>query len=620
MPESAFKDHHREYRLFAVRMIVAALLVVLAAGLLVWRYYHLQVVKHEDFVTQSENNRVHVLPISPTRGLIYDRNGVLLADNKAGFTLSIVVERAEDLEQLLTDLDELLDLKEEELGRFEKQKSRRKPYEPVPLRINLTEKEQSVLAVNEYRLQGVEITAQLVRHYPHGELFSHVLGYVGRINDRELPQLDPVRYSGTYVIGKTGVEKEYEDPLMGQVGYEYVETNARGRVMRVLERIAPEVGKDLHLHLDIRLQKEMYEALGEERGAVVAMDVRTGGVLAMVSKPGFDTNPFVTGISSADYKALLESPDRPLFDRVTQGQYPPGSTIKPSFGIATLQTGVMEKDSTIYDPGFFRLPNSTHRYRDWKRGGHGAAIDLHDAIVQSCDTYFYTVGVKMGIDRLAFYGSKFGLGEKTGVDLPSERGGLMPTKEWKRGARGVPWYPGDTVNTAIGQGFMLATPLQLAVLATRLAARGEQVVPRVVEAVGGLAGERPVSEGRMGVAPEHWDFVIDAMKDVVHGARGTAKGINKELDYTIAGKTGTAQVISIRQDEEYDAKEIAKRNRDHALFIAFAPVEEPEVAVGVIVENGEHGSTTAAPIARRFFDKYMELYHQTAVAVDGSTD
>ena len=614
MHDRAFKDPQREFRMFSVRLAVAALVVVMMASGLLWRYYHLQVTRHRDFVTHSENNRVHVRPISPTRGLIKDRNGVLLADNRAGFSLSIVVERSDDLEGLLAELDALLDLDDEELERFRRQLNRRKPYEPVPLRLNLTEREQAVLAVNEYRLQGVEITAQLVRHYPHAELLSHLLGYVGRINDKELPELDPVRYSGTYVIGKTGIEKSYESELLGQVGYEYVETNARGRVMRMLERIAPAVGKDITLHLDIRLQRVAYDALGDELGALVALDVHTGGVLAMVSKPGFDSNLFVTGISHKDYQALLDSPDRPLFDRVLQGQYPPGSTVKPSFGFAALETGVMSPDTAIWDPGFFRLPNHGHKYRDWKKGGHGGRVDLHQAIVESCDTYFYTAGVKMGIDQLSRYGHLFGFGEPTGIDLPAERAGIMPSREWKSGVKGVSWYPGDTVNTSIGQGFMLATPLQLAVAASRLASRGEIRQPRLVSQVGGRVVEPGPPEAMIGGESVHWDTVIAAMKDVVHGPRGTAKIIAKDLDYTIAGKTGTAQVVGIAQGATYDASRLHKRQRDHALFIAFAPAEAPEIAIGLIVENGEHGSSTAAPIARKVFDSYMALKREARIA------
>lgn len=607
MHDRAFKNPESEYRLFYLRLGVAALVLVVLTGVLVWRYHYLQVIRHSDFATQSENNRVHVRPVSPTRGLIYDRNGVLLADNRAGFSLSIVVERADNLDELLAELDSLLGLHDEERERFQRQMQRRKPYEPVPLRINLSEKEQAVLAVNEYRLHGVEITAQLVRHYPHAELLSHVLGYVGRINEQELPELDPQRYSGTYVIGKTGIEKFYEDELLGDVGYEYVETNARGRVMRMLERIAPAVGADLTLSLDIRLQQVAYDALGDELGGVVLLDVRSGGVLAMVSKPGFDANQFVTGISYRNYQDLLNSPDRPLFDRVMQGQYPPGSTVKPAFGFAALETGVMTMETAIFDPGFFRLPNHSHKYRDWKKGGHGSRINLYDAIVQSCDTYFYTAGVRMGIDNLHDYGVLFGFGEKTGIDLPAERTGIMPSRHWKRATKGVAWYPGDTVNTSIGQGFMLATPLQLAVSASRIASRGEIRPPRLVSKIADRELEPGPPEAVIKGDTRHWDYVINAMKDVVHGPRGTGKIIAKDLDYQIAGKTGTAQVVGIRQGETYNAANLKKHQRDHALFIAFAPVENPEVAIGIIVENGEHGSSTAGPIARAVFDSYMAL-------------
>jgi len=617
MHDRAFKDPQREYRLFYLRLGVAVLGLVVLTGIVLWRYYYLQVVRHSDFATQSENNRVHVRPVSPTRGLIYDRNGVLLADNRAGFSLSIVVERTDNLDTLLAELDSLLKLDDEELERFQRQTQRRKPYEPVPLRINLSEKEQAVLAVNEYRLHGVEITAQLVRHYPHGELLSHVLGYVGRINDQELPELDPVRYSGTYVIGKTGVEKFYEDELLGDVGYEYVETNARGRVMRMLERIAPAVGADLTLHLDIRLQQVAYDALGEERGAVVLLDTRNGGVLAMVSKPGFDANQFVTGISYKNYQELLNSPDRPLFDRVMQGQYPPGSIVKPVFGLAALETGVMSMDTAIFDPGFYRLPNHSHKYRDWKKGGHGSRVNLHDAIVQSCDTYFYTAGVRMGIDNLHAYGVRFGFGEKTGIDLPAERTGIMPSRDWKKGVKGVSWYPGDTVNTSIGQGFMLTTPLQLAVSASRVASRGEIRAPRLVSRIGDTALDQGPPDGVIKGDSRHWDYVINAMTDVVHGQRGTAKIIAKDLDYRIAGKTGTAQVVGIRQGETYDAAKLSKQQRDHALFVAFAPVDNPEVAIGIIVENGEHGSSTAAPIARKIFDSYMTFKAEETGGIPG---
>ncbi|GIX30977.1 MAG: peptidoglycan glycosyltransferase [Porticoccaceae bacterium] len=617
MKPAPFPDPERDRRVVTRRLLASGLFVLLGCALLAARYYQLQVIRHQDFATQSEANRVHVLPLPPSRGLIFDRNGELLADNRPGFTLSVVVERAGDLSGLLARLDRLVDLSDEELARFERLKGRRKPYEPVPLRVSLSEEERSRIAVEEYRLPGVEVTAELIRHYPHGPLLAHVVGYVGRINERELETLDPVRYSGTYVVGKTGLEKYYEDALMGEVGYEYVETNARGRVMRVLERIPPAAGRDLVLGLDLRLQEAAWEALGDARGALAMLDVRSGAVLALVSKPSFDPNPFVSGIDAASYRALLESPGRPLFHRAIQGQYPPGSTVKPAFALAALAEGAMGLDTAIYDPGYFTLPGSSRRYRDWRKGGHGW-VDVHDAIVQSCDTYFYTAGVRLGIERLARWGRAFGLGEPTGIDLPGESAGIMPDRAWKRAAKGRPWYPGDTVNASIGQGYVLATPLQLAVMAARLARRGERLVPRLALRVGEEPLALPLLAGRIEAPEADWDAVLDAMVDVVHGPRGTAKGIAAGLSYTIAGKTGTAQVYSLGQEETYDERRVAQHRRDHALFIAFAPAERPEVALGLIVENGGHGSSAAAPVARRVLDRYMALYHGDGGASDAA--
>lgn len=603
--DRALKNPQLESRIFVLRLLFALLVVVLMVVVLLWRYFHLQVIRYEGLVTLSDRNRVLVESAPPTRGLIYDRNGVLLADNRPSFNLSIVTERAEDLGRLIDEIDGLIGVSDTEKTRFYKQlKRRRRPYEPVPLRLDLNEREQGVLAVNEYHLPGVEVTVQLLRNYPFGKELAHVLGYVGRINDRDIQTLDPVRYSGTLVVGKTGLERYYEDELLGQVGYQTVETNARGRVMRHLERTDPIAGKDLHLYLDSRLQHVAYEALGENRGAVVAIEIATGGVLAMASAPTFDANEFVTGISFDHYDALLNSPDQPLFDRVLQGQYPPGSTVKPLYGLAALESGIVNKDYKIYDPGFYQLKNEERKYRDWKKGGHGSKIYLRDAIIQSCDTFFYDAGVRMTIDTLSLYGSRFGLGQKTGIDMPIERAGIMPSRAWKRGARGLSWYPGDTVNTSIGQGFTLATPMQLAVATSRVASRGEMRSPKLVRTQHALLPPA----GRIQASDDNWNYIHQAMQDVVHTRRGTAQIINRGLEYHIAGKTGTAQVIGIKQDEEYDAETVAKRNRDHALFIAFAPAENPRIAVSVIVENGEHGSSTAAPVARKVIDAFMAYY------------
>ncbi|MBK6960591.1 MAG: penicillin-binding protein 2 [Gammaproteobacteria bacterium] len=604
------RNHRNEHLLFVGRLGFATAVMALMVGALVWRYFDLQISRHGDFVTLAERNRIHVRAIPPPRGLIFDRNGILLADNRPGFTLSIAVERAGNLDALLGALDELLDLGDSEIERFRELAARRRPYESVPLRYNLSELEQSLLAVNEYRLDGVEIAAQLIRHYPLGERFAHVLGYVGRIDERELKTLDPAAYSGIYLIGKTGLERFYERELLGRPGAEYVETNARGRVMRVLDRVPPAAGANLRLHLDARLQEVAYQALAGARGAVVAIDTKTGGVLAMASAPSFDPNPFVTGISTAEYKALIESPDNPLFDRAVRGQYPPGSTVKPVFGLAALDSGIATPSFGIYDPGFFRLDNSTHKYRDWKRGGHGI-VNLYDAIVQSCDVYFYTVGTRMGIDRLHRYATAFGFGAPTGVDLPNEAAGIMPSREWKPGARGLAWYPGDTVNTSIGQGFMTATPLQLAVATSRIAMRGEVRAPRLGRTLGLSPVANPPSAAPIRVASEHWDEIFRGMRGVVEDRQGTARSAIAAMGpatYTMAGKTGTAQVVGVKQNARYDPRRLTKTQLDHALFIAFAPVESPRIAVGVLVENGEHGSSTAAPVARRVIDAFMQFY------------
>jgi penicillin-binding protein 2 len=608
--DRVLRNHRNEHLLFVGRLGFAVVVMALLVATLVWRYFDLQIRRHGDFVTLAERNRIHVRAIPPPRGLIFDRNGVLLADNRPGFTLSIVIERAGNLDALISALDDLLDLGDSEIRRFRELAARRRPYESVPLRYNLSELEQSVIAVNEYRLDGVEISAQLVRFYPRGEPFAHVLGYVGRIDERELKALDATAYSGVYLIGKTGLERFYESDLLGRPGAEYVETNARGRVMRVLDRVPPVAGANLRLHLDSRLQETAYQALAGARGAVVAIDTRTGGVLAMASAPSFDPNPFVTGISTAAYKELLESPDRPLIDRAARGLYPPGSTVKPVFALAALDSGIATPGFRIYDPGVFRLDNSTHQYRDWKRGGHGT-VTLYDAIVQSCDTFFYTVGTRMGIDRLHHYATAFGFGAPTGIDLPNEAGGTMPSRDWKRGVSGLAWYPGDTVNTSIGQGFMTATPLQLAVAAARIAMRGEVRSPRLGRTLGQSPVTNPVAAQPIVAAAAHWDQVIDAMRGVVQDRRGTANralAAMGALSYSMAGKTGTAQVVGVKQNAKYDPRRLAKAQLDHALFIAFAPVELPRIAVGVLVENGEHGSSTAAPVARQVIDAFMQHY------------
>lgn len=606
--DQRFKDHHREARITSSRLVLTSVIMAAMVALLVFRYYTLQVVHHEDYATRSDRNRVHVQPVPPTRGLIYDRDGELLADNRPSYTLSIIRERVGDMEGTVELLRTLVDIPQSDLEKFYDQLQQwRRPFEAIPLRYGLTEEEIARLAVNEYRLEGVEINAQLVRHYPRGALFAHVLGYVGRISQADLAQFDDnqhKRYSGTHSIGKSGLEKQYESLLLGDVGSQNVETNARGRVLRVLDRTDPKPGEDLYLHLDADIQRVAVEALGEYRGAVVAMDVKSGGVLAAVSTPSFDPNLFVTGISFGDYRRLNQSLDLPLFNRFLQGQYPPGSTVKPVVGLAGLHYDVVDTSYSVKDPGFYRLPGDDRLYRDWKRYGHGNQVDLEQAIEESCDVYFYDLGHRMGIDSIHEFGVKFGLGSRTAVDIPSERAGLWPSREWKRNHRGLPWFPGDNLNVAIGQGFSLTTPMQLAQMTTTLANRGHRLRPQMVSRVGDEPVV-PVEEEELDVAPEDWDFVLSAMEGVMHGERGTARRAALGADYHMAGKTGTAQVVAIPQGEEYDSEALLERQRDHALFVGFAPADNPQIAVAVVVENGESGSGVAAPVARKVFDAYM---------------
>jgi penicillin-binding protein 2 len=603
----ALKDSHREIRIFSARTVTAVSLVLGLLGVILARYYSLQVTEYETYRTQSDRNRVQLQPLPPKRGLIFDRNGVLLADNRPSYILSIVREQVEDLDATLAELQTLVPISENDLENFHKKLKRRRLYDAVPLRFRLTEKERARLAVNRYRLPGVVVDAQLLRHYPHGELFSHALGYVGRINEREALELDESDYRGTFHVGKVGVEKYYEDILHGDVGYQNVESNAHGRVLRVLERHDPSPGADLTLHLDIRVQRAAYEAMGDRRGAVVAIDPLTGGVLALVSTPGFDTNLFVNGISSTDYSALRDSPDVPLFNRAVQGQYPPGSTVKPIMGMAGLESGLVTPETTVPDPGWYRLPGDSRRYRDWilriRGTGHAPLVDLKMAIAESCDVYFYDLARRLTIDRMHDYLEPYGMGNRTGIDTTNERRGVLPSTRWKREAMAQAWYPGETLSAGIGQGYVLTTPLQLAVATTVLASRGERRVPRFLMAVDGEQVEAPVLEPLV-ASDANWDAVHGGMLEVVHGERGTAKQLAKGIQYRMAGKTGTAQVIGIAQNAVYNEEEVAERHRHHGLFIAFAPQEAPTIAVAIIVENGG-GSSAASPIARKVIDTWL---------------
>lgn len=597
------KDPSAEAELYQGRAVFAIVVIALVFTVVLSRYVYLQVFQYQRFKTESDNNRVHVQSLAPKRGLIYDRKGRLLAENISSQSLVLVRERVPDLEDTLARLQQLLAIEDDDIEDFRRRLKRQRPFEEVPLLFNLDEQQIAKVAVNIHTLPGVEIQAQLVRHYPHGELFGHVIGYVGRINEREQKTLDPENYSATYSIGKLGVERYYESQLHGQVGYQNVETDVRGRILRVLDQIDPVPGNDLHLHLDVDLQRAGYETLAGRRGSVVAMNVKNGGLLAVVSSPSYDGNLFVNGISSKDYAALRDSPDLPLFNRSLQGQYPPASTVKPVIGMAGLHYGTVTPNTTVRDPGWYQLPNDTRFYRDWKREGHAARINLSDSIIESCDVYFYDLAYKLGIDKIHEFMTSFGYGVPTGVDLTSERSGLMPSKAWKKRVHNLPWFPGETLNIGIGQGYMLATPMQLAAATVVLANKGQWIQPRVLRKMGDLE-PLPVRRDTLDVDPAHWAVIEKAMFDVVHGVHGTARAASRGMAYDMAGKTGTAQVVGIAQGEKYDSEALAKRKRDHALYIGYAPADDPQIAVAVVIENGEK-SSEAVKVARAVMDAYL---------------
>lgn len=602
------KSPEQELRIFRVRALLAVVLVFALTGVLMGRLAWLQVVQHEVYSTRSEKNRVRVEPLPPTRGLIYDRNGVLLAENRPTYNLTLVRERVDDLDATLGLLVELLELPEEEAEAFRvRSRQRQRPFQPALLMSDLDEEQIARLSVNRHLLPGVEVEAQLLRYYPDAEVMAHALGYVGRINAEELANLDTGRYAGTHFIGKTGVERFYEDQLHGQAGLRKVETNARGRVLRELGRTDPVPGQNITLTLDKQLQKLAYELLDGRRGSIVAIAPRTGEILAMVSTPGFDSNQFVTGIDVASYRALQENLDLPLYNRAIRGHYPPGSTIKPFLALAGLAEGVITPDRTINDPGFYQLPNDTRRYRNWLRWGHGR-VDMERSIAVSNNTYYYALAHDLGIDRIHEAMSAFGFGKRVGHDIFGESTALMPSREWKRGRFNQPWYPGETLSVGIGQGYWQVTPLQLATATAVLANRGEWVKPRLASRIGDEELPARLADTPSDIEIPNdawWDRIFSGMEKVLTGHEGTARRTGVGLEYRMAGKSGTAQVFSLGQDQRYNAEELAERLRDHALFMAFAPTEDPQIAVSVIVENAGGGSTHAAHLARAMSDAWL---------------
>ena len=628
---SRLKDHTAEQRMFGRRVVAASFIIMLLLGALGARLFYLQVVRHDYFSDLSQGNRIRIDPIPPPRGLILDRNGVPLALNRPAYQLELTREQTPDLDDTLARLVELQLLAPEDVARTKRTIMARRTFDAVPIKLQVTEDELARFAVRRPDFPGVEIRPRLTRYYPMGGVGVHALGYVGSISEKDQERIDVAKYSGTTLIGKLGVERNYEEALHGETGYQQMLVNAQGRrVDRVginapqLERKEPIAGDDLLLSIDARLQQAAEEALGGQRAAVVAIDPSNGDVLAFVSTPTFDPNGFARGLTVAEYRALEDSPDKPLYDRALRGVYPPGSTIKPLIALAALEYGVTDPEATRYCKGVWQFPGSSHKYRDWKKGGHGT-VDMHKAIAQSCDVYFYGISDVIGIDRMHDFLVQFGLGDKTGIDVLGERSGLVPSRAWKKKAFKRKdlqvWFPGETVIAGIGQGYMLATPLQLAHVAATISTRGKRFAPRVVRgvrnSVTGQVTELPPRElPEVKVKdPTSWDVIIGGMVGVTSPG-GTAWRAQAGAPYQMAGKTGTAQVFTVGQTEKYKESEVAERLRDHALFIAFAPVDAPRIAVAVLVENGRSGSGTAAPIARKVFDAYLAPPDATPAAPD----
>ena len=608
------RDAPAEAEIFRRRAVWGFLIAMLLLGTLGLRFAWLQVSQYEVYQTRSESNRIRLRSIPPSRGLVYDRNGRLLADNVPAYRLELIPEQVDDIDATIADLSDVVSLDEEDLRRFRATLKSKRRFQSVPIKLRLNESEMASFAVNRYRFPGVEVVPYLTRRYPYGELFAHVIGYVGRLDESDLAAMseqDIAEYDGTTHIGKSGIEKHYEKELHGQVGFERVEINAEGRVLRVIERQPAIPGRDLFLSIDADLQAAVEAAFEGQPGAAVAVDPRDGEVLALVSLPSYDPNDFVYGISQRDYSRLLANPGRPLFNRALSGGYEPGSTLKPFIGLAGLELGLRRPEQTVLSTGAFKLPNQDREYRDWRPGGHGR-VDLKEALAQSVNTYFYGLAVDLGIDRLSEYMAQFGFGAPSGIDLDGEATGILPSREWKSANRNQPWFPGETVIAGIGQGFWVVTPLQLAEGLSMLANGGVRYPLHLLHAIRD-GYDAPVSVLAMPPPPpsvvrdpSNLAAVREGMIAVVHGATGSAhRVIGLDAPYTIAGKSGTAQRVSRRGEESIRVNDLPFELRHRALFVAYAPAEKPEIAVVVVVEHGGSGSLAAAPVARRILDAWV---------------
>ncbi|MEL0658188.1 penicillin-binding protein 2 [Psychromonas arctica] len=610
---NSIRNHSAESALFMRRTIVVFLGILFTVGILITNLYYLQINSFNTYKTRSNANRISVQTVPPNRGLIYDRNGVILAENRPVYSLQVIPNKTKHLQDDIERLASLLSLTEDELSDFKSKSRYSRSFKAITIRDQLTPEEVAKFTVNQHLYRGFSIQANLKRYYPFGNAFTHVLGYIAKINSRDLEKIEErgerVRYQGTHYIGKLGIERYYEDILHGQPGQRQVEVDSWGKVIRTLSFTSPVPGKDIKLNIDINLQLKAQELLGDNRGSIILMDARNGAVLSLVSAPSYDPNLFVTGISQKKYQELLESKDRPLINRATQGRYPPASTIKPQMALLALDEKVITEETKIFDPGWWVVPNSKRRFRDWKRWGHGL-VDVFHAIEQSCDTFFYDTSYKLGIDRIEPFMRLFGFGEYSGLDIAEETKAIMPSRDWKRTRFNQPWYDGDTISIGIGQGYWTVTPIQLTKATAMLSKRGQNIKPHILNSI--ISAEETITpeyEVKQAVklhSQRYWDVALEAMQGVTSKRRGTAYRTFGDAPYTVAGKSGTAQVINIKEDEVYDADKISERHRDNAMFVAFAPFESPEIVVTVVLENAGGGSSNAAPIARELFDEYFK--------------
>lgn len=618
------KDHFKESQLYLNRTVTVTAMVLVLLLLLISRLVYLQIYQYDLYKTLSLNNQVRLLPITPARGVIYDRNGVILADNIPSFNLELTPSRVKNIKETVEAIDRILPLSDTEKQNFFKQLKYKKSHEGIPIRSQLTEEEVAKFSLEKHQLPGLDIVARFIRNYPLGEMMSHAIGYIGPISEKDLEKIDSAQYRGSYYIGKTGLERFYEKELHGHSGYQQVETDARGRLIRILNRTEPNSGSNLYLSLDSELQQVAYEALEEYKGSVVVIDPNNGEVLAFVSKPGYNPNLFVQGIDASTYRDLRDSPERPLFNRALQGQYAPGSTVKPFIALQGLELGTISSSFSLFDPGWYQLSSGGRLFRDWmfhsRHHGHGW-VNLEKAIAESCDTYFFALAHKLGLRNLQDAFVRFGLGNPTHIDMFGEASGVVPSAEWKKRMRKEDWYPGDTLNIGIGQGMLLATPLQMAQATAMLAKRGQCFVPRLVRAI---SETRPGEALQQKLLPpketlglsiketQHWSSVIEGMKKVVQAPNGTAYRAHQGISYSLAGKTGTSQVFNLKQNEKYEMNKVKAHLRDHSWFIAFAPVENPSIAIAVLLENKQ--SKTAAHVARMVLDHYFKSETQAKYA------